>query len=112
MRNDDKWTKAKCDICGEDYELRISVYRKSIKHFCGKACYDLYRGSQAFLDERDGQRMARAVLEAKNRYPVQCKQVVHFIDDNPKNVDPGNLEIFSTAQAHIDYHQKMETGEK
>ena len=102
--NPEKWTKTTCDSCGTDYPLRKSVFVKSIKHFCRKECYDRYRNSPEFFAERDGQRMARAVIQDRTHREVREDEVVHFIDDNPGNVAFENLRIFGSAAAHVAFH--------
>lgn len=59
--------KAKCDVCGRDYEVTRARFKKSVGHYCGKDCYKEYLRSKPNRDRLDRRRIAISEIVAAGR---------------------------------------------
>lgn len=95
--------KYRCDWCKQDAESHRSRWRKSRKHYCSNACYWSSLENPAFVEWRQGKRIARRV--AAFHFNLEEKHVVHHWDSNQRNNRVDNLAVFATASEHHSFER-------
>lgn len=96
-----------CDACGNEFKRLRHKIRKQKNHFCSLECYYAFleagRNGGAYVNNRQGQRIARA--KVSEYFDLQPRHVVHHIDRNTLNNDPHNLMVFRNQGDHVRYHR-------
>jgi DNA-binding transcriptional regulator LsrR (DeoR family) len=98
---------AKCDVCGTEYSITRRRFMNQEKHFCSKSCYTSYMHNPDYRQWRDGQRMARKVMEIELERRLVPGEVIHHEDGDNMNNDISNLRLFSSNSEHMKYHHKV-----
>lgn len=92
--------QVECDHCGSSYELVRSRWRRNHrKHFCTEQCYWASLANPAYVESRQGQRMARLVAGKFFRLPPGA--VVHHWDSDTRHNHPNNLAVFLSHSEHM-----------
>jgi len=98
--------KVHCDTCDKELERTGQRFTKSIRHFCNMGCYKVYLQNSEYRQNRNGQRIGRAVIEKSLQRTLRPGEVVRHIDGNNLNNDPDNLAVFRSASEHRAFHHK------
>lgn len=93
-----------CDICGETFSITRKRYVRSVKHYCKMECYKKHLRNPDYRQWRTGQRIGRRVMAEKIGRMLLQGEVVHHIDGDNRNNDPGNLMLFANHSEHLKYH--------
>lgn len=91
-----------CDFCGNLAEMNRARWRKSKEHFCSSDCYYASRENPGYHPWRQGQRLARAIVNQYIR--LDPDNVVHHKDDDNHNNDRANLAVYASQSDHLKHH--------
>lgn len=97
-----------CGYCYKEFPIKRKRYKINAINYCTKKCYHAHRKSTGnYKQWRQGQRIARKVVEQLIGRPLLPKAEVHFIDNNNKNTNPDNLILFPSHSEHLKHHHKL-----
>lgn len=101
--------KATCDHCGGLYELTRGRYNSSDAHYCSEDCYHGHRAAVLpnRTKNRQGQRIARAVMEKHINRALKGTECVHHVDGDQTNNHIDNLMLFMSHSEHLRYHHQL-----
>lgn len=92
-----------CSACG-NIKLRLRCQRRiNVKPYCSTACYHSALHNPTYIESRQGQRIARAIV--RRLFSLQDTHIVHHEDTNTTNNDPSNLKVFACQGDHIRWHR-------
>lgn len=93
-----------CTQCGcKVFRPRCQI-RGKIFSFCNAKCYYAYIHNPDYQEHRNGQRRARAALEALHGF-MPYDIVIHHIDSNTDNNALNNLLVFRNQSDHMAFHR-------
>ena len=96
-----------CSACGSEIIRTRARIRNQVNHFCNDACYFAYldagNGHGAYIENRQGQRIARGKIA--ELFDLQPGNIVHHKDRNCLNNMVDNLMVFANQGDHIRYHR-------
>jgi hypothetical protein len=98
------WAQVHCELCGKEFDLSRSRWKRSERHYCSDACYFAIRENPNYVPWRYGQMLARAIVG--QHFRLEGEMVVHHEDGNNRNNDLGNLRVFLNQAEHMKYHHK------
>lgn len=101
--NDGEWVRLLCDFCGKETRIRRCQWKKSIHHYCSAPCYYADIENHGYYPWRQGQRLARAIVN--QYYRLDTDMVVHHKDGDNRNNDRSNLAVFKNQGEHMAYHR-------
>jgi len=99
-----EWAEVECAVCGKKFEVRRKRFRRTQNQFCSMEHYKVYLTLDEYKEWRQGQRIARLVVEQKRGYALQEGEVVHHKDGNNENNDYANLMVFPSHSEHLKFH--------
>ncbi len=91
-----------CDFCGKFYLRTRARARKEGSKYCSQNCYFAKRSNPKYVQSRQGQRIARAIVGLY--FPLQSEHVVHHKDGDTRHNDLRNLQVFASHSDHLIYH--------
>lgn len=97
----------RCDLCGREFSTTRKRYKLTIKHFCSLDCYKGYMKNPEYKQWRNGQRIARAVMERHLGRELASGEIVHHNDGDNNNNTIENLRLFPSTGEHTAYHHKV-----
>jgi hypothetical protein len=95
-----------CDVCGRDFEITRKRWRLTSTHHCSSECYYKGRRNGSYVAWRNGQRLARKVMEDVLRRKLGIDEVVHHEDGDNRNNAVDNLRVFESQSEHVAYHHR------
>ena len=107
-REQGTWVEVVCSFCGADIRKRRAQWRKSEKYYCRPACYHAALENPGYKPWRQGQRLARALIEQYYRIPEGA--IVHHKDGDDRNNDRANLQVLASQADHLRVHRKNGEG--
>ena len=100
-----------CLFCGDKFSAPRSAIRSGAGKYC---CADHYNEHRREVNDyqpcREGQRIARRVIEAYLGHPLPMGFIVHHEDGNQRNTDLKNLFVFPSHALHLQYHHAKRHG--
>jgi len=93
-----------CGNCGIEFKKVRNVFRRSIRHYCCRECYWEKLKNPNYIRTNMGSRRARAAVRGCG-YLLLPDEVVHHIDEDAGNNDPGNLMVFANQGDHTRWHR-------
>ena len=97
------WVARKCEFCGKGFEAVRSKVRKGVGKYCSQNCYALFLYNPDYVQSRQGQRLARAIVAL--HFALQPEHVVHHKDTDTRNNDLANLAVFASQADHLRWHR-------
>lgn len=97
-----------CDQCGKNFKKQRSRIRNCRKNYCSTGCYYKAIHNPEYNDNRQGQRIARKVLDEvfmTMGLRLYYGWVVHHVDGNTMNNDLDNLMVFDGQSDHMQWHR-------
>jgi hypothetical protein len=95
-----------CHVCGKQFNLTPSRFKRSKHHFCSTDCFSMWymvKVEQPKIESFFGREAVRTAQSLNQNYDISTHSI-HFIDRNNKNSSMRNIEIFETEKEHILYH--------
>jgi len=96
-----------CDYCGSECSTTRARWRRTARQYCGEQCYYKSRENPAYLPWRQGQNIARQIVN--HYFKLQSHHVVHHIDGDNTNNKLSNLMVFESQSDHMTYHHGIHT---
>lgn len=93
-----------CDNCGTPFKKPRCQIRKNIKNYCCSGCYHESIKNPEYMQNRQGQRVARRIVRECG-YMLLSQEVVHHKDGDNLNNDPYNLMVFKDQGDHMRWHR-------
>ena len=94
-----EWINVTCDFCGKQYQLVRSRWRNTERHYCSNECYYASLYNSAYYQSRQGQRIARAIV---NQYfKLEPEHIVHHKDGDTRHNDLVNLSVYASHSDHL-----------
>ena len=118
-----------CTSCGKEVPYRKPSQRKKYPHpFCSRECHmrhlngelnpirmtaetrakirhaRLNSGAGVTYTKQYGRHEHRVIAEQILGRPLRAGEVVHHVDGNKRNNDPGNLIVFDSQSEHMRWH--------
>lgn len=88
-----------CDTCGRPKRVIRSIARNWSGHYCNWTC------KRIDMEEHSLQQMhARWYVEQLLKKPLPRDAVVHFINDDFKDIRKENLRVFLSRERHLEEH--------
>ena len=103
-------SEVECQTCGKRFMRHISEQDIGVRinQFCSKPCYFIWRQENMSKDSypkgEGGVHMHRLVAEQYLGRPLSPEEVVHHLDENKHNFDPGNLAVLPDQKFHAQVH--------
>lgn len=98
--SDGEHAKVVCSGCGKEFTKFRSRLRK--RNFCTPECFQSLRQQRPYVQDRQGQRIARATVS--KYYTLAAEHVVHHEDGDNRNNAIANLKVFASQSDHLAYH--------
>ena len=92
-----------CDFCGSRVRKGRGQWRKTSKHYCGRACYFAALENPGYHPWRQGQRLARALVA--QHFTLSPDHVVDHRDGDNRNNDLANLRVYTSHADHMRMHR-------
>lgn len=96
-----RYAEVVCDVCGKRYEVIRSKAAVFERHFCDWECKRI-----DMEEDSIHQLHARWYIEQLLKKPIPRDAVVHFINDDFKDIRRDNLKVFLTHRRHLEEHGK------
>jgi hypothetical protein len=97
-----------CSICGKVFQRGRAYIRNTRHPVCSPECYYKRIENPDYNGNRQGQRVARKVVDdllMTEGWRLMPEWVVHHIDGDTTNNDPGNLMVFESHSDHMRWHR-------
>ena len=97
-----------CSFCGKPFSITRKRFKLSQSHYCSTDCYFAHKADAggAYLPNRQGQRIARAIMTIVIGRPLLPSETVHHEDCNGFHNKPSNLFLFDSHKTHLKYHHQ------
>ena len=98
------WQTLECPQCGETFKKSRALTRNHPgKMYCGSKCYYDSIHNPAFVEWRQGTRVARDIIS--QHIDIPAKAIAHHKDGDERNNDVSNLMLFANQSDHMTWHR-------
>lgn len=102
------WITRPCGYCGEPVSKPRSRGKRAEALYCGTECYYAARSNPAFVEWRQGSRLARAIVS--QHFSLARGHVVHHLDGDQRHNDLANLVVYASQADHMAVHHAKHAG--
>ena len=94
-----EWVTFNCDFCGKESKKTRGYWRKRIHNYCSNECYYASIENPGYYQSRQGQRIARAIVNQYFR--LEPEHIVHHKDGDTRHNDLINLAVYASHSDHL-----------
>ena len=99
-----------CLNCKNKFKPERSRVRRGHGKYCSDKCYYEHKASAGYNPSRQGQRIARKIIEAYLGFQLPIGFIVHHEDGDQSKNFLENLFVFPDNASHIAYHHAKRNG--
>lgn len=110
-----KALKVKCKNCGIVFQKTRSAIKRTKNNFCTTLCVSEYKISNSKITTRfkiKDKHICRVVSEKVLNRKLLKTEIVHHIDENPRNNSIENLVVLPSIRFHYDVHRSNKNFDK
>lgn len=94
-----EWVTFNCDLCGRVSKKPRCYWRKRTHNYCSNECYYASLLNPNYFQSRQGQRIARVVVN--QHFRLESNHIVHHKDGDTRHNDLNNLSVYSNQSNHL-----------
>jgi hypothetical protein len=93
------WVETECYYCGNAIKVRRKQWRVRNHVYCGNECYYASLENPNYHQSRQGQRIARAIVN--QHFRLDHEMIVHHKDGDTRHNDLSNLSVYTNQSDHL-----------